>query len=62
MKVYEYYEDPEFIFVVTDLCDGGELIENILEVEQFTEGKAAGLMHQILSAVNYCHQRNIVHR
>ena len=44
------------------LCNGGELFDKITEQTYFSEHEAAKIIKQILSAVNYCHQRNIVHR
>jgi len=47
---------------VTELFEGGELFDKITEKEYFTEKEAAKTMKQILSAVNYCHKNNIIHR
>lgn len=48
--------------MVTELCNGGELFDKISEEQHFSEQDAAKIVKQILSAINYCHQRNIVHR
>lgn len=48
--------------VLFRLCNGGELFDKITEQTYFSEHEAAKIIKQILSAVNYCHQRNIVHR
>ena len=61
IKVYEYFQDDAAIYIVTDLCSGGELFEHILKEKNFNEKKAAILMRQILSAISYCHERNLVH-
>lgn len=37
MKFHESFEDDNSYFVVTELCDGGELFEEILEWGKFTE-------------------------
>ena len=44
------------------LCNGGELFDKIAEEQYFSEQDAAKIIKQILSAINYCHQKNIVHR
>lgn len=41
---------------------GGELFDEIHARQRFTERDAANVMRQVLSAVNYCHTQNIVHR
>jgi len=38
-----------------ELCSGGELLEKIRYEGSFSEKKAAEIMKEILSAVNYCH-------
>jgi serine/threonine protein kinase len=37
LKLYEVYEDPTHIHLVTELCEGGELLDYILEYQALTE-------------------------
>ena len=62
LKVYEYYEDETHLYIVTELCFGGELFDKIIEKKRFTEEEAAHIMEQVLSAVVFCHDKGIVHR
>ena len=62
MRIYEYYEDNKHFYIVSEICSGGELFEQISEKGQFTEKEAAHLMKQIISAIVYSHTNNIVHR
>lgn len=62
LKVYDWLEDEENYYFLTDMCSGGELFDEIVKRGKFDETNASQLMNQILSCVNYCHQRNIVHR
>ena len=62
IRIHEFYEDPNSIFIVTELCTGGELFDRIIQQTHFTEKKAKDTMYQILSAVSYCHAKGIVHR
>jgi serine/threonine protein kinase len=41
---------------------GGELFDRICEKGRFTEKDAAETIRQVLEAVNYLHERNVVHR
>lgn len=62
IKLYEYFEDDTNVYLVTELCTGGELFDRIIKEEYFNEKKAARIFKQILQALNYCHSMNIVHR
>lgn len=62
IKLYEYFEDETNVYLVTELCTGGELFDRIIKEEFFSEQVAAKVFKQILQALNYCHSMNIVHR
>ncbi|CRG93685.1 calcium-dependent protein kinase 2, putative [Plasmodium gallinaceum] len=62
VKLYETFEDDNFIFLVMELCSGKELFDSIIEQGSFTEKNAATIMKQIFSAIFYLHSLNIVHR
>ena len=62
LKVFEYYQDNKSYYVITELCKGGELYEQIYELNHFSEKEAAIIMEQLLSAVMYIHSKGIVHR
>ena len=62
IKIFEYYIDNKYHYIITELLTGGELYEAILKFQKFNEKKAAYIMKQILSALNYLHSKGIVHR
>jgi len=62
IKIYEYFNSSRSIYIVTELLGGGELFDRIIEEKKFTEVNAAKTMKEVLSAINYCHEKNIVHR
>jgi len=62
VKMYEFLEDEKRIYIVTEICKGGELFDEILNRSKFDENDAAIVMKQLLSAINYCHSKKIVHR
>jgi Serine/threonine protein kinase len=62
MKIIEFYQDENQLYIVTEFYDGGELFDKIIQTHGFTEKQAATAMKQILSAINHCHKHNIVHR
>ncbi len=62
MRLYEFFQDSRNYYLVTEYCAGGELLNKILSLKSFSERIAAAVMKQLLSAVAYCHAKNVVHR
>mmetsp|Transcript_25961 Transcript_25961/g.54696 ORF Transcript_25961/g.54696 Transcript_25961/m.54696 type:complete len:451 (+) Transcript_25961:665-2017(+) len=70
IELVDVFEDERYLHIVTDLCTGGELFDKIVERASsntrgtgcFSEGEAARILHQLLTALQYLHRRNIVHR
>jgi len=62
LRLYEFAQNEKNFYLITEYCEGGQLLEYINEVKHLTEQMAAKLIKQILSAVTYCHARQIVHR
>ncbi len=62
LKIFEFYSNKESYSLVTELCSGGELFQEIVEKGPFNEKYSAYVIYQILSAINYCHNMKIIHR
>lgn len=62
IKLYETFEDSRNIYLVTELCKGGELFDRIIQKGHFTETEARTTFVQIIHALNYCHSNGICHR
>jgi len=62
IKLYESFEDHRNIYLVMELCAGGELFDRIIESGHFTEVQAATLMQQIVRAIYYMHENHVCHR
>ena len=62
LKVYEFYSSNKYIYIINELCTGGELFDKIVDVKYFSENVACHIMRQLLSAVAYCHENGIIHR
>jgi len=62
VRLYETFEDARTVYLVLELCTGGELFDRIVEAGNFTEEVAARCVQQMLRAVNYMHQNYIMHR
>eukprot|EP00347_Sterkiella_histriomuscorum_P000790 403374494 len=60
--LYEIYEDEQNVYLVQEVCTGGELFDKIVAEGHFTETKAAIVFKQILQSILYTHKNSIVHR
>ncbi|KAF7828749.1 CDPK-related kinase 5-like [Senna tora] len=57
------YEDHDNVYIVMELCEGGELLDRILSRGgKYTEDDAKAVMIQILNVVAFCHLQGVVHR
>ena len=62
IKVYEFYSSEKYVYIINELCTGGELFDKIVDVKHFSESVACNIMRQILSAIAYCHEKGVIHR
>ena len=62
LKITDFYSLPNEYNIITEYCQEGELFDEIKLQAPFNEVLAAWYMNQILSAVSYCHNMNILHR
>jgi serine/threonine protein kinase len=68
VRMYEGFKEANTLYIVMELCHGGELIEHVKEVSRkrgrggLEEGDARHLFRQMLYACSYLHANKIVHR
>ena len=62
IKLYEEIETPEFLYLVMEYCDSGELFDYIVTKEQLNEKQACVFYQDIIDALSYLHSQNISHR
>ncbi|XP_051132338.1 calcium-dependent protein kinase 20-like [Andrographis paniculata] len=56
------YEDVVAVYVVMEICAGGELFDRIVQRGHYTERKAAELARVIVGVVEACHSLGVMHR
>uniref|UniRef100_A0A8C2APE1 calcium/calmodulin-dependent protein kinase n=1 Tax=Cyprinus carpio TaxID=7962 RepID=A0A8C2APE1_CYPCA len=62
VRLHESISEEGFHYLVFDLVTGGELFEDIVAREYYSEADASQCINQILESVNHIHQHDIVHR
>ena len=60
LKIFEFYSEKNSFSMVTEICSGGELFQEIVDKGPFSEKYSAYVMYQIFSAINYCHNIHTV--
>ncbi|CAN0918691.1 Calcium-dependent protein kinase 16 [Linum grandiflorum] len=58
------FEDDSYVFIVMELCEGGELLDRILAKKdsRYSEKDAAVIVRQMLKVAAECHLHGLVHR
>ncbi|CAF0847867.1 unnamed protein product [Rotaria sordida] len=62
VRLHESISEEGFHYLIFDLVTGGELFEDIVAREFYSEADASHCIQQVLEAVRHCHESNIVHR
>lgn len=62
VKMYEVFDEKDFMYIVLECMTGGELFDRIVEKESYSEREAADTIIPIVDAIRYCHENGIIHR
>ncbi|QCD81659.1 Protein kinase [Vigna unguiculata] len=63
IQFHDAYEDSDNVYIVMELCEGGELLDRILSRGgKYSEEDAKAVLIQILNVVAFCHLQGVVHR
>jgi len=62
IEVYDIYNTKNNTYIITELCDGGDLAKLISSRKAMPEAEAIPLMNQIISGYNSMHSHGIIHR
>ena len=61
IKIFEVIDSHSFFYIVSEHLEGGELFHKIIN-ERIPEITASKYAFDILSGINYCHKKKIVHK
>jgi calcium/calmodulin-dependent protein kinase I len=62
VKMHEVFDEEDYLYIVLELMNGGELFDRIVEKESYSEKEAADTIRPIVDAIRYCHENGIIHR
>ena len=62
VKVYDFYQTSDHVYVVMELLEGGDLLDMLMEYGGMEEGNAARVMKELLEGMRDIHDRSITHR
>ena len=62
VRTFGYINDPDNVYIALELCEGGELLEELENIGNYTEHDAATIVHNCVDTLGYLHARGIVHR
>ncbi|XP_076174071.1 calcium/calmodulin-dependent protein kinase II isoform X29 [Ptiloglossa arizonensis] len=62
VRLHDSIQEENYHYLVFDLVTGGELFEDIVAREFYSEADASHCIQQILESVNHCHHNGVVHR
>ncbi len=62
IRLHDFFEEPNFFYLVLERIDGGELFDRIVAKEFYNENEARNVCRIMLSALEYMHSVSIVHR
>lgn len=56
------FRDESHFYIVFEYVSGGELFDEIVTRKFYNEKDASECMYQVLTALNHCHEKRIIHR
>ncbi|CAH8432621.1 Phosphorylase b kinase gamma catalytic chain, liver/testis isoform [Schistosoma haematobium] len=62
IRIHDVFEGDAYIFLVSEICQGGELFDYLTHNVIISEKRTRAIMRQLFDAVNFIHDRQIVHR
>ncbi|CAD7942276.1 unnamed protein product [Amoebophrya sp. A25] len=62
LRMYNWFHDSKRIYLILELAPGGELFDLLQKRGRFSEARAAWYLSQMVHAIKYIHEKNVIHR
>ncbi|RDX78631.1 hypothetical protein CR513_41060, partial [Mucuna pruriens] len=62
VRIHETYEDASSVYLIMELCEGGDLFDKIEQKGRYGEREAANLIKNVVEIIEGCHSRGVFHR
>lgn len=62
VRLHHVFQEDHVRYMIFDLVTGGELFDDIVAREFYSEKDASHCIQQILESVKHCHDNHIIHR
>lgn len=62
IQLYDAFNEPLHYYLVTEVMNGGELFDRIVQKEAYNEKEARDVCKILFDAIGYCHDQNVAHR
>ncbi|CAG9310379.1 unnamed protein product [Blepharisma stoltei] len=62
VRLYDYFEDQENVYLLLELCSGGELFTYLKTEGKLSELETRTLISQLVDGISFMHSQNILHR
>jgi len=61
VNIYDYYVSDEYIYMIMDYCNRGELLDYIIKIKRFCEFDAKIIMSKLFDTLKYLNENGIHH-
>ena len=62
LRLYDVYDTPNYLFLVLEHVEGGELFDYLLSKKVLPESEALRFFQELVDGVDYCHEHLVCHR
>ena len=62
VRLVDFFDEPEYFFIVTDMVRGGDLFMRIIDKARYMENEARDVVKTLLEVLDYLHKRGVAHR